>query len=129
MKKINKIFPQKNTIINIIYTILFINIAFISSALANTPSVPKLWLPWDSKSINNVAEKVWWDFVSTFIQYVAVIAVISLMLSWIMYLIANWEEDKTKKAKSWIIWSLVWVLISISAWGIINIINNLRINN
>jgi hypothetical protein len=42
-----------------------------------------------------------------------------------MYLLSWGEEDKTKKAKSWIIWSLVWVLTSISAWWIINMLNNL----
>jgi len=88
-----------------------------------------LWLPWSGTSVDNIANKVWWDLISTFIQYVAIIAVIALMLSWLMYLIANWDEEKVKKAKNWILWSLTWVLLSISAWWIINIINNLKISN
>lgn len=109
--------------------IFLILISQINKVSAKTPSLPDLWLPWDSTSPDNVAEKVWWWIISTFIEYVAIIAVISLMISWIMYLISGWEEEKVKKAKSWIIWSLVWVLISISSWGLINMINNLIINN
>jgi hypothetical protein len=44
-----------------------------------------------------------------------------------MYLLSGWDDEKTKKAKYWIIYSLLWVIISVSAWGIINLINNLKI--
>lgn len=114
---------------NKIYTILWMLMIFINNVSAEVPEVPELWLPWDNKDISKITGDIWWKLISTFIEYVAVIAVISLMLSWIMYLLANWEEEKTKKAKNWIIWSLAWVFLSISAWGIINIINNLSINN
>jgi hypothetical protein len=66
--------------------------------------------------------------ISEWIKYVAVIAVISIMISWIFYIISTWEEEKTKKAKLWIIWSLVWVVISISAWSVINLLNLFKIN-
>ena len=49
------------------------------------------------------------------------------MISGIMYMLSWGQEEKIKKAKTWIIWSLVWVLLSISSWYIINIINNLYI--
>jgi hypothetical protein len=62
-----------------------------------------------------------------FIKYVAVVAVITLMISGIMYLVSGWEEEKVKKAKTWIIWSLVWVFFSVSAWWIINVLNSLSI--
>ncbi len=67
------------------------------------------------------------DLIATGIKYVAVIAVISLMLSGILYLTSGGEEEKVKKAKTWIIWSLVGVLLSVSSWFIINLINNLNI--
>ena len=66
--------------------------------------------------------------VSTLIQYVAVVAVIALMLSWIMYLFSGWEEEKINKAKKWIIWALVWVFLSISALWIIQLVNTLQIS-
>jgi len=114
---------------NKIYTFLLLLIVFINKPYAAKPEIPDLGLPWEKGSNINIAWDVWWKLISIFIQYVAVIAVISLMISWVKYLLANWEEEKVKKAKSWIIWSLVWVLLSISAWGLINIINNIRINN
>ena len=87
------------------------------------------WLPgceWNSDK-----KAVEW-FVSNLtaevIKYVAVVAVVALMISGIMYLVSWWEEEKTKRAKRWLIWSLVWVFLSISAWSIINIINNLVID-
>lgn len=84
-------------------------------------------LPWGNATSTNITTKVWWELISNMIKYVAVIAVISVMISWIMYLLSNWEEEKVKKAKNWIIWSLVWVFLSISAMAIIKIINNILI--
>ena len=99
------------------------------------PVVNCIWLPWcaDSEVSNplpsEISKNIWTTFVtniiSEMIQYVAVIAVLSLMFSWIMYLVSWWEEEKTKRAKNWIMWSLIGVFLSISAYGIVKIINNL----
>ncbi|MDD3646682.1 MAG: pilin [Candidatus Gracilibacteria bacterium] len=78
---------------------------------------------------NNVAGDFMVGVVKEFIKYIAVIAVISVMISGIMYLVSGGEEEKINRAKKWIIWSLVGVILSISAWGIINFINQLSINN
>jgi hypothetical protein len=112
----------------ILYTTIWILLFQINNVSATKPVLPNLWLPWDSVNVDKITGTVWWKLISTFIEYVAIIAVISLMLSWVMYLIANWDEEKVKKAKNWIIWSLVWVLLSISAWWIINIINKFKLN-
>lgn len=61
------------------------------------------------------------------IKYVAVIAVIAVMIGGIMYLLSSGEEEKTKKAKNIIIWALVGVLVSVLAWSVINILNNFRL--
>lgn len=87
------------------------------------------WLPWDWIRVSSVANDLWWKFVSILIKYIAVIAVISLMIAWIMYLLSWWEEEKAKKAKNWVIWSLVWVFLSVFAWTIVNFINQLYISN
>lgn len=110
---------------------LFIFIFYISKSVnvfATWPDIKCEWLPWcDSLSsddvLTNIADFIW----EVLIQYVSVLAVIALMISWIMYLVSTWDEDKVKRAKNWIIWSLVWVFLSISAWFIINLINNLSI--
>ncbi len=102
-----------------------------------------VWLPWcpdtnisnpspatvKNDFWNTIVWKTFIDLVSTFMQYVWVIAVISLMLWWVIYILSWWEDEKIKKAKSWIIWSLVGVFFSVSAWGIIKFITVLSINN
>lgn len=67
------------------------------------------------------------SFIATLIEYVAVMAVISVMLSGIMYIVSSGEEEKTSKAKRWIIYSLVWVFLSVIAWWIVNALNNVDI--
>ena len=118
----------------IIKRYLYIVLLFILNSntrvfASNPPQIPELWLPGDFYDETDVITEVWWDLISTLIKYVAVIAVLSLMLSWIMYLLSWWEDEKIKKAKNWIIWSLVWVIFSISAWWIVDLINNLEIDN
>ncbi|MDD2870572.1 MAG: hypothetical protein PHS49_01155 [Candidatus Gracilibacteria bacterium] len=76
---------------------------------------------------NNIGLELITSIIGQLIQYVAVIAVIALIISGFFYLFSGGEEEKTKKAKTWIIWSLVGVLVSISAWGIINMLNNFYI--
>jgi len=103
------------------------------------PWINCAWLPWckldDLKDTQEVEADNIGEFTSVFalkisilIQYVAVLAVISVMLGGIFYMISWWEEEKMKKAKSWIIWSLVGVFASVSAWFIINLINEIQIS-
>lgn len=118
-----------------IITILFLSNSFV---YAKAPSVNCVWLPGcvDSNIMNptspSINDNIWIMLISNIIwqliQYVAVFAVIALIISGMIYLTSWWEEDKAKKAKSWITWSLVWVVVSISAWWIINILNNIYIN-
>ena len=112
--------------------ILFIFLSFFSLGMNYTfaaqPKVNCEWLPGcedgsDSDiGIETIANVIW-----LLIQYVAVIAVIALILSGMMYLISWGDEEKAKKAKSWVTWSLVWVILSISAWWIINMLNKIVI--
>ena len=129
---------MKNKIITLF--VIFITNLFVINTYAVTPApvINCIWLPWcnDSDIKNPTADKVedniWTEVISSIIweliQFVAVIAVIALISSGFMYLISWWEEEKTKNAKSWIIWSLVWVLLSISAWWIINMLNKITIS-
>ncbi|NVP17770.1 hypothetical protein HUU51_03565 [Candidatus Gracilibacteria bacterium] len=103
---------------------------------ASSPSVTCAGLPGcQSDALNNsgdsndgtLAVNVLSNFIGEFIQIVAVFAVFALIFSGIFYLISSGDEEKANKAKKWIIWSLVGVFLSISAWGIINFINNINI--
>lgn len=116
-------------------------ISFVSNVVAWDAAVKTVpinchWLPGcaDEPIDAPTTWLVWWKYnvwaeyivniIETMLQYVSVVAVIALMLSWVLYLFSAGEEEKTKKAKSWIIWALVWVIVSMSSWFLVNIINN-----
>ncbi len=111
----------------------WINSLYASSA----PVINCAWLPGcaDDEITNpkspNVPDNIGVRFVdnviSNLIEIVAVFAVFALIISWFMYLVSAWDEEKTKRSKKWIIWSLVAVLLSISAWSIINYLNSIQI--
>ena len=110
--------------------ILFYVVAIIFNInilLAKWPKILDDWLPgsgwWD-----DVIEKVSSNIIAQMIKYVAVLAVIALMISWIMYMFSDWEEEKTKKAKSWILWSLTAVVLSISSYYIVTTIAWLQVS-
>lgn len=122
---------MKKRIIFLVF-IIFTLLSFQADlVIAAWPELNCQWLPgcesWDSWTSGLIGFMTW--TIKTFIQYIAIIAVISVMISWIMYLVSWGEEEKINRSKKWIIWSLVWVILSISAWGIINFINQLSINN
>ena len=102
------------------------------------PTPPAIYcegsLPWcNNDSTNakatkikeNPAIKLASKVIAEWIKYTTAISVIAIMLAWLMYMFSFWEEEKTKKAKQWIIWSLVWVLFSVSAYSIVLILDSL----
>ncbi len=117
---------------------IYLYFVFITNTFATAPWVVCNWLPWcESDGLWTIhSEDIWndwffeflWNIISTWINYVPVMAVIALIVSWIMYMLSIWDDEKTKKAKNAIIWSLVWVLISTSAWFLINMLNNFNIS-
>ena len=112
------------------YTSLGLIVLFLNKTFAETPTIPSyIELPWSDVDEWEIVEIIWAGFITSFIEFLAIIAVIALMASWMLYLLSGWEEEKVKKAKNWIIWSLVWVILSIFAWWIIGVLNNLQINN
>ncbi len=80
------------------------------------------WLPWCDSDNLEIVEIVGSNIIAEMIQYVSVLAVIALMASGIMYMFSDWDEEKTKKAKSWILWSLTSVVLSISSYYIVTTI-------
>lgn len=97
---------------------------------AAAPTVNCGGLPWCSDGADS-ADSVYGvigNIISLMIQYITVLAVLAVMLWGIMYLLSLWDEEKAKKAKNIIIWSLVWVFLSVSAWSIIGIVNNFNIS-
>jgi len=85
-------------------------------------------LPWNNYNTNDIVANLWGQLISTLILYISVFAIFSLILSWFILMISWWEEEKVKKAKNWTIWSLIWVILSISSYIIVEFISKLTIN-
>lgn len=100
----------------------------INTVLWADPYIECEWLPWCYTTDTPNALSFIKTLVAELIKYVAVVAVIALIAAWFMYIFSWWEEEKTKKAKKWIIWSIVAVFISISWYFLINLINNATFN-
>ena len=98
----------------IIYIIISLQL-YINSVFATEPTIECSWLPWCGTSSKSAFNFIW-HIVAELIKYVAVVAVFSLIGAWFMYIFSVWEDEKAKKARKWIMWSLVWVLISVSAY-------------
>lgn len=110
--------------------IIFLLISFqlyISSVFATEPNIECEWLPWCGADGSDALTFIW-KLVSELIKYVAVVAVIALIAAGFMYIFSAGEDEKTKKARKWIIWSLIAVFISISWYFMINLINEANIN-
>ncbi|MDQ7022614.1 MAG: hypothetical protein Q9M97_03675 [Candidatus Gracilibacteria bacterium] len=75
----------------------------------------------------DIIEKVGSNIIAEMIKYVAVLAVIALMISGVMYMFSDGDEEKTKKAKSWILWSLTAVVLSISSYYIVTTIVGIQV--
>lgn len=111
-------------------TLFFVLISLkINTVLwAAGPNIECEWLPWCDTANGINALSFVKTLVAELIKYVAVVAVLALIVAWFMYIFSWWEEEKTKKARKWIIWSIVAVFISISWYFLINLINDAQIN-
>ena len=65
--------------------------------------------------------------ISEAIKYVSVLAMIAITWGGVTYITAYGDEKKVGKAKNIILYSLLAVVLSISAYAIIDVINNLKV--
>lgn len=111
----------------ILFLILLVLLFQADSIHAAWPAINWAWLPWawwwDDAVVNTYIPKA----IATLIKYTSVIAVLSVTISGIMYNMSFWDEAKAKKAKAWITYSLVWVLVSTSAYAIISLVNSISL--
>lgn len=64
------------------------------------------------------------DWITKIVWFLWLIAVWSLVYASFMMTISWWEEEKIKKAKDIIKWSLLWFLWIVLAWSLITLIVN-----
>jgi hypothetical protein len=129
----------RKILISLIFIVFSVN---IYSSFAIDMPVNCVWLPWcdvveveDPFNWETHEDEIFWAFwliLSEWVKWVAVIAVVALMLAGLNLVVGwwlSWEEEKVSNAKKWVLWAFVWVILSVSAWWIINVLNNLKIDN
>lgn len=112
-----------------IISIIFYSLVSVQAfAATNAPTIncyglpgcnDEKWLPSDPNVKENSFTEAIAETIAFLMPYVAVLAVLAIMISGVMYLLSAGDEDKVNRAKKWIIWSLVWVLLSLSSWYIV----------
>lgn len=75
------------------------------------------WLPTNTKFSDYVQ-----DIVVYLLKFLAIVATLLIIYAWFNLLTSVWDEEKSKKSKSIIIYALLWLLIIFLAWPITNFI-------
>lgn len=87
------------------------------------------WLPFQTTGSfwKNTSQEFISKWISEAIKYLGLIAVVTLTIWWIMYIISFWSDDKTKRAKNVIVYSIVGVVVAMAAYLLIDIVNNIKL--
>ena len=111
---------------------------FYIKAFADIASPSSFGLPWfwTNKTIlwwivtASTANPHWFltKWIAEAIMFVWLLAIISLIIWWLMYITSLWDDAKAKKAKNIIIYSIAWVIVSMAAFAIIEMVNNINIS-
>lgn len=115
--------------------LLIISLLLPVITFANTSTLDfknEFWLPgfyeWDGIIKTENPIKFLFVIIKEVTKYVAILAIIATMIGWLMFLFSAWSDEKVKKAKNVIIYSIIWVLVSIASFTLVDIINNLTLN-
>ena len=82
-------------------------------------------LPFEGSAANGVTPVIL--IIRESIKYIGLLAILALSWGGIQFLISYGSDEKVKKAKHTIIYSLLGVILSIAAYGIIDIVNSLQL--
>lgn len=124
---------MKNKIKYIVLLIISLLLPVITFANTSTLDFKnEFWLPgfyeWDGIIKKENPIKFLFVIIKEVTKYVAILAIIATMIGWLMFLFSAWSDEKVKKAKNVIIYSIIWVLVSIASYTLVDIINNLTLN-
>ncbi len=110
-------------------TITFFILFWLSISLAmaadTLPPITPMGLPFESAG---EATRPIVIIIRETIKYVGLFAILAVSWGWIQFLTSMGNDEKVKHAKQTVIYALVWVLLSVVAYTIIDIVNSLKIN-
>ncbi|EKD30043.1 MAG: hypothetical protein ACD_78C00174G0002 [uncultured bacterium (gcode 4)] len=90
----------------------------------NLPKPEKMGLPFESTSDATMPIV---KIIKESIKYVGILAMLALSWWGIQFLISYGADEKVKNAKNTIIYSLVGVVLSITAYAIVDIVNSITL--
>jgi len=134
---------------------LFITLAIISSVFVvwtavssveaqkiNTPTINCTGLPgcvdrnaanplpasqWNAKGLTKWVVGFASKLITEILKYTPVVAVIALTLAGIMLMTSLGNEEREKTAKKWMWFALIGVVVSMSAYGIVKLLNSFNL--
>lgn len=62
------------------------------------------------------------DWTTNIATALSLIAIGAIVLGWLMMTLAGGEDEKIKKGKDIVKWSLIWFLAAISAWAVVRLV-------
>lgn len=105
---------------------IFVFLFGYSLALADTlPPITPMGLPFEKTGEATMPIII---IIRETIKYVGLLAILAVSWGWIQFLTSIGNDEKVKHAKQTVIYALVWVLLSVVAFTIIDIVNSLKIN-
>ncbi len=72
---------------------------------------------WTTKPKDFLVDVVWWAlfFIGIFISF-------TLVVSWLLFVLAWWDEKQAEKWKMWIKYSLIWLFLVLASYFIIRLV-------
>ena len=90
--------------------------------VVDTMWLPTFWTKWANHSQAFISKSI-----AEGIKYVWLLAVIALTYWWIRYIISLGDDNKIKTAKNIITYSIIWVVASMLAFAVIELVNNVSL--
>ena len=128
----NKFLLIRQFLLSIIGIALLSLSSIVTFGADNVTDPVEIWLPFERYTNTDPTKG---DSITTaiagsilkFIPYVLALAVLSLIGACIYYLISWGNEEKVKTAKSTLLYTIIGVIITTSAYTIANIVNSLSV--
>jgi hypothetical protein len=104
---------------------VFLGFAIVSAVFADDalPKAESLGLPFENVAPATTATVL----IREVIKYIGILAVLALTYGGFLFMTAFGEDEKVKKAKGIVQYSIIGVILSIAAYSIVDIVNSLRL--
>lgn len=104
---------------------VLLGFAIVSAVFADDalPKAESLGLPFENVAPAATATVL----IREVIKYIGILAVLALTYGGFLFMTAFGEDEKVKKAKGIVQYSIIGVILSIAAYSIVDIVNSLRL--